>query len=177
MQKPLYCCPDYIVDSDGFIISKRDHRPMKPSLSPHGYLITSVMVDGKVKGMPIHSAVAKTFLGDKTIDGLVVNHIDGDKTNNKLENLEWVTAQENAQHAVRVLGMNMGDKNGNSKEIFGVDAKTGEVKYHYNSLADCARDICGDCNWECVMKSIWRAVKGICKTYKDCIWTYDLATI
>ena len=176
MQKPLYCCPDYIIDSDGFILSKTKHKPMKPSLSPGGYYSTTIMIDGKIKYMPIHSAVAKTFLGDKTVDGLVINHIDGDKTNNKLENLEWVTVQENAQHAVRVLGMNLGDKNGNSKEVFGIDKKTGEIKYHYDSLADCARDICGEYNWVYVMNSIWRAIKGIRKTYKGCLWTYSLPT-
>ena len=127
--------------------------------------------------MPIHSAVAKTFLGDKTVDGLVINHIDGDKTNNKLENLEWVTVQENTKHAVKVLGMNVGSNNGNSKEVYGVDKKTGKIKYHYGSLADCARDICGENNWIYVMNSIWRAIKGIRKTYKGCLWTYNLSTI
>ena len=173
MQKPLYCCPDYIVDSDGFILSKTKHKPMKPSLSPGGYYSTSIRMNGKTICVPIHSAVAKTFLGDKTIDGLVVNHIDGDKTNNKLENLEWVTIQENTQHAVNTMGMNVGSNNGNSKEVYGIDKITKEVKYHFMSLADAARYLHREAKVKTAITLIWSVIHGLKKSYKGCIWTYD----
>lgn len=124
---PLFCNPEYKVSSDGFIISKRDNTPMKPSKNPRGYLITNIMMpDGSIKGISIHGAVAKSFLGDKTADGLQINHIDGDKENNRLENLEWVTPKENSMHSVRVLGKNVGAKNCNAKGVLGFDKQTTE---------------------------------------------------
>ena len=53
----------------------------------------------KVQRRDVHRLVAQAFLGDHP--GLVVNHKDGDRYNNNLENLEWVTQRENVLHAMR----------------------------------------------------------------------------
>lgn len=172
MVAPLYCCSEYKVDSNGFIISKRDNRPMKPSLSPHGYLTTTVMINGKRKTIGIHSAVAKTFLGDKTIDGLVINHKDGNKQNNCLDNLEWVTPRENTLHSIYFLGNNTGALHHNAKKICGRDKNTGKIIYVYDSIIECARALCDKGKERQSQKNIWRALSGIRKTYKGCIWEY-----
>ena len=172
MLKPLYCCDKYLVDSDGYIISKRDKRPMKPSISSHGYYITTVIIDGKRKSIPIHSAVAKTFLGDRISEGLVINHIDGNKLNNRLENLEWVTSSENARHAIDILGKNYGANNHNAKTVYGINKKTHQIEYQFPSVSDCARAICGDQNPQRVKTRIWYVITGRRKTYKGCYWTY-----
>lgn len=169
MIKSLYCCSDYKVDSNGFIISKRNNKPMKPSLSPNGYLTTTVMINGKRKTMPIHSAVAKTFLGDKTTEGLVVNHKDGNKQNNHISNLEWVTPKENTLHSIYVLGKKF---NVNARKICGRDKNTKEIKYTFNSIIECAKSMCNNGKERQVQQSIWRALSGIRKTYKGCIWEY-----
>jgi hypothetical protein len=173
MVTPLYCCNDYKVDSDGFIISKRDKKPMKPSVSPHGYLTTTVMINGKRKTMPIHSAVAKSFLGDKTIEGMVVNHKDGNKQNNNLSNLEWVTPKDNTLHSIYTLGNGIGSSNSNARKICGIDKITGEVKYSYDSIIDCAKALCNNNGKErMVQNGIWKALTGNRKTYKGHIWKY-----
>jgi hypothetical protein len=53
------------------------------------------------KNAKVHTLVATAFLGGKPTDKHEVNHIDGDKANNAVDNLEWVTDSENVLHAFR----------------------------------------------------------------------------
>lgn len=174
MLKPLYCCPEYIVDSDGYIISKKFHRPMKPSKNRGGYLMTTIMCNGKKKTIAIHSAVARTFLGDRTSEGLQVNHIDGNKLNNSLENLEWVTAKENAEHSVKALKNNCGKKNPMAKAIIGFDKDTLEEKYSFECISDGARYFSKLHNlvFQHTKHSIWRVLVGMRKSYLGIVWKY-----
>jgi len=173
MRKPLYCCNEYLVDSDGFIISKRNGTPMKPSKNPGGYMATTIIIDGRKFCIPIHLAVARTFLGDRTPDGLQVNHIDGNPANNRLDNLEWVTPSENMRHSIDVLGHRTGGNNPHSKGIVGYDKITNNIIYSYDSIADCAKYLCGaEKNYRYVQNCIWRVLKGYRKTYKGCYWKY-----
>lgn len=173
---PLYCCSEYKVDSNGFIISKRDNKPMKPSLSPNGYLTTTVMINGKRKTIPIHSAIAKSFLGDKIVDGFVINHKDGNKQNNHLDNLEWVTPKENMQHAVNVINtIKSGKDSPLSKRIIGIDKNTNETKYVFDSLSKAAKyfSTINNASEKSIKTILWRVVQGKRKSYLGCIWQYD----
>jgi hypothetical protein len=62
----------------------------------------------------VHRLVAFAFIGPAP-DGMHVNHKDGNKTNNWIGNLEYVTPQENSLHSTRVLGNGVGEKNGSAK--------------------------------------------------------------
>jgi len=69
------------------------------------------------KNLMVHRLVLSTFLGEFP-DGKVTNHIDGNKRNNKLKNLEFCTRRENMIHAIKVLKVKMGvngEKHPNSK--------------------------------------------------------------
>ena len=69
----------------------------------HGYLQVGLSKDGKNKMQLVHRIVALTF--KKKPNGKnVVNHIDGNKKNNRTPNLEWCTTKENIQHASKALG-------------------------------------------------------------------------
>jgi len=89
-------------------------------LIPHtnrgGYRCVSLCKEGGQRTATVHRIVTESFLGRRP-DDKQVNHKDGDKTNNRLENLEYVTTSENVLHAYKT-GLNNGPRGelqGNSK--------------------------------------------------------------
>lgn len=70
---------------------------LKPTLSPKGYNYVN-LGRGLENRYFVHALVALVFLGDRP-NGLIVNHKDGNKLNNSIENLEWTTYGQNNKHA------------------------------------------------------------------------------
>jgi hypothetical protein len=66
-----------------------------------GYHCISLIKDGKHKVFRIHRLVAEHFIGEQPTPDHQINHIDGDKANNNVGNLEWVLPVENTQHAIK----------------------------------------------------------------------------
>jgi hypothetical protein len=92
------------VSNQGNIRNKRNKKNLRQHLHPHGYLNIATRIGGR-KGkavcFKVHREVAKAFLNNP--DNLpVVNHKDGVKTNNSLENLEWTSYSGNTIHAIRM---------------------------------------------------------------------------
>lgn len=81
--------------------SSREPILLSPSSNKHGYLMVTLTRAGKERTMKVHRLVALSFLGQPG-HGLVVNHKDGVKSNNKPSNLEYVTYAENSAHAHRM---------------------------------------------------------------------------
>lgn len=80
-------------------------RIIKPVKTLQGYLV--VPLGKKHPNNRVHRLVASAFI--PKIDGKdMINHIDGDRTNNHVSNLEWCTNQENQLHASRVLNHKQG---------------------------------------------------------------------
>lgn len=95
-----------LVTPDGVVIGKKG-KPLKPSIG-NGYHVVGICFDGKYVQRKVHRLVVETYIG-KIPEGYCVNHKDGDKLNNCLDNLEIVTFKENTQHAYRT-GLAMGRK-------------------------------------------------------------------
>lgn len=95
--------PDYYVSNTGLIKSRKwgKVRLLKPKLDASGYNRVGLYTDGKFKNMLVHRVVAQVFISN---DGKrQVNHIDGDKSNNHVINLEWCTISENVRHSYDIL--------------------------------------------------------------------------
>lgn len=82
----------------------------------NGYLIIGLRDGKKKRFFTVHSLVAKAFIANPQ-DNRQVNHKNGNKADNRAENLEWVTASENVRHSFRVLNRpkNYGRKNGSCR--------------------------------------------------------------
>ena len=81
---------------------KDSTRTLKPALRRDGYYFVTLSVNNQHFHRPIHSMVAEAFIGPRP-NGYHVNHKDGNKTNNTMANLEYVTPSENARHSIAVL--------------------------------------------------------------------------
>ena len=122
--------PQYDVSSDGEIRNHKTGRILKTRLNGHGYFALTLRKEKEQIPVRVHRLVADSFY-DGDHSGLDVNHIDGDKSNNHVSNLEFCTRKENIRHA-----FDTGLRKPRSQIKFRV-VETGKV---YNSLRECERE-------------------------------------
>lgn len=94
-------CPGYKISEDGTIYNKKG-RILKSHLHNLGYLRIGLhRINGVQVKRYIHQLLAETFIPNDNPEAYQVNHKNGVKTDNRLENLEWCTPSENIRHAIR----------------------------------------------------------------------------
>lgn len=98
--KPIQGYEDrYAVSSKGRVMNLKTGRVLKNRINTKGYrFITLCKGDGKPKQIGVHRLVAQAFIPNP-LNLPQINHIDENKTNNNVENLEWVTASQNQRHS------------------------------------------------------------------------------
>lgn len=112
----------YQISDSGRIFTKRRlignqiyyGKELIPQLTSDGYLKVTLSRNCKSKKYYLHRLVAIQFL-DNLDDLPQVNHIDGNKLNNSITNLEWCTKQENQNHAIRTGLMQRGQERPSAK--------------------------------------------------------------
>ena len=117
-----------------------------------GYVFTTLFKNGKSKNITIHRLVAKAFIPNP-LKKEQVNHINGIKTDNRIENLEWCTREENKIHALITKGelIKSGGRNGNlktAKKVKVINLKTDEVLI-FESVSAGARHVQVDSSSAC----------------------------
>lgn len=128
----------YQVSDDGQVFSIRAKRARKIHVRKDGYLYVSLHKDGKVIEPGVHRLVAKAFVPNPE-NKREVNHINGIKTDNRVDNLEWMTPKENTAHAF-YTGLNDERVHKMSYPILALNKETGELK-HYPSARAASREL------------------------------------
>lgn len=134
------------VSDEGRIRSNmRDGRILKASQDKKGYLRIHLTINRKRHSLKVHREVARAFLDNP--DNLPqVNHKDGDKTNNAVSNLEWISNKDNAQHAIEnglwenVFNASMRSNEARKCPITATNIKSGEI-LKFESISEAERAI------------------------------------
>lgn len=91
---------NYRIEKDGRIYSLRRNKYLIPKLNHDGYLRIQIWDKGKCSFVAIHRLVAQEYIPNPE-NKPFVNHINGNKRDNRVENLEWCTQKENIHHAFK----------------------------------------------------------------------------
>ena len=140
---------DRVIYSDKLHIgTKRElkGKMLKPYVNSHGYLALTLTKNGNEKLLRVHRIVAEAFIKNPN-NYDQVNHIDGDKTNNKIENLEWCNNQYNVNHAYKnglanhyTKSVKQYDLKGNYIKTFESIIKASEaVNGQHTNITKCAK--------------------------------------
>ncbi len=148
----------YFATIDGKIFSypKKTRKGIR-EIVPHkgsNYNLIDLCKDGKIKKYLIHRLIAETFIPNPD-NKPQVNHIDGNKRNNRVDNLEWCTASENQKHSISIgLRTCKGEKNSQSKinaevalSIFKDKRQYKEISKQYNVSIPTVSDIKRGYSW------------------------------
>ena len=158
---------NYIISNSGEIYSipRKGNwvlKKIKPRLNHNGYERVALSKDGKKYHFFVHRLVAYTYM-DNPENKRTINHIDGCKTNNNFENLEWATHSENNQHAVdnklgnRAVGQDMSKKLKN-EDVLEILRLRNNGMYHkdiakiFNVTSKCVGDILLGKRWNHLTK-------------------------
>jgi hypothetical protein len=92
---------NYMISSHGRVLNLENNKILKHIIEPRGYhCVTLYFKLGGHKRFYIHDLVAKGFIPNKDKAKNQVNHLNGDKSGNYMENLEWTTNLDNIHHAI-----------------------------------------------------------------------------
>lgn len=136
--------PSYKINSDGIVININTNKVLKQSIN-NGYYDVTLTKNKRHYRIKIHRLLANAFI-PKIKDKPYVDHIDGNKLNNSIDNLRWVNPYENYHNVVTeaktktsIIKYNKVNK---SVKVKAID-KSGNVTI-YNSIGDAAKAVNGD---------------------------------
>lgn len=135
-----------VVDLNGKTFNKKEII-LKPSINKYGYLQVGLCVNNKLKSHTVHTLVAEAFI-DNPFNKPTVNHKDGNKLNNFVDNLEWATKSEQAVHSLDMGLRTMpnswngkfGGDHGASKKVLQLDLNDNIIN-EFDSIIEASNDI------------------------------------
>ena len=119
----------YLISDSGMVWSLYQNKPLKPNKSKNGYLLVHLKVNNKRDARYIHRLVAEHFIPNEH-NHSTVNHINRNKHDNRVANLEWMTLPDNVKYSA-------------CKKVVATNKDSGESRT-FNSVSECAAFL--DCN-------------------------------
>lgn len=146
---------NYSINIDGTVINNSHHnRIVKPYIEPDNYTLIQLQCPSKrEKTFGLHRLLGKYFLedGEKYFadDDYVINHINQQKDDNNILNLEWVPERQNVIHSC-------------GKKVNKIDINTNQIIKTYDSLDDASKDIKKSQSLEISSRSILKLISQVC---------------
>jgi hypothetical protein len=160
----------YFVSMNGEVYSKHRNRLLTPLKTNKGYINVTLQNGYKRKRHFIHRLIATAFIPN-TENKPEVNHINLIKNDNRIENLEWVTGDENIKHYIDTVGVSLGRLD---KPVLMVNKKTNETKT-FNSVNEATRYFYPDLKNVALRKNsqrIRKVLRGDVKSFKGYIFKF-----
>lgn len=154
-------CPNYQISDSGVVRRVSSQKTRKLLKTATGYLTVRLPGVGGTKNRVVHRLVAKEFVPNPLCLRFV-NHKNGVKTDNRADNLEWVTAKENILHSYAVLG-----NTGPRKKVAQYDLN-GILLETYRSVADAVKGTQMDYS---TVAGVAKGKKGYDQAY-GFVWKY-----
>ena len=156
----------YYISKDAKIYNTKTSRWIKGRMAPNGYWDFILNHGGKQHSFRAHRLVAEYFIPNPE-NKKQVNHIDGNKLNNNLNNLEWITNEDNMKHAVKnnLIAHQIGESNPCNKlseqtvleiidHLLNKDMSVSDMAEIYNCSKSTIYAIKGKRNWRYLTKDI-----------------------
>lgn len=154
----------YTVTREGKIFNKYK-KELKGEITSNGYHRVTLSLNGKSERFLTHRLVANLFLPNPKE---VVNHKNGDKLDNSVDNLEWTTQKENIAHALesglKIPVSTKGFGQGRKTLVAQIDLKTGKEIAYFSSMSEAAREVDGS------FQLISAVIQGKRKSHKGFGW-------
>lgn len=128
MLKEIKGFENYLISEDGSVFNSKTGKELKKCISTSGYYYVHLVKDKKKYMKYVHRLVAEAFIKETNEQ---VDHIDGNKLNNNISNLRWVTAKENYY--------NYGYEERKLHRCKKIIAIKNDIEIEFNSRKECAK--------------------------------------
>jgi len=108
--QPIKNYENYLITENGLVFNTKLNKYLKIQTNRYGYKVVQLYKNGIPKKFSIHRLIAIQYIKNP-YNKLEVNHINGIKSDNRLENLEWVTKSENGLHSYKMGLSNISELN------------------------------------------------------------------
>lgn len=171
----------YLISKQGDVYSIKSNRFLKPYLSTRGYKIICLETKGKRKRLFLHRLIAEAFIPNPD-NKPYIDHINCIKTDNRIENLRWVTSKENSNNPLTIQHMKASAKYGedNPRTMTGKFGKLNPrsrviIQLKGNNVVreyECARQAMRETGIDCC--SITNCCRGKRKRAGGYYWKYKI---